>query len=181
MSVRLWLVRHGATEWSEAGRICGWTDVPLSPRGEDQAANVGRRVAGQEFDGVWTSDLSRASVFAAIAWGGAEGDQRLRELDFGRLEGMRWEECDSMTFAALMRFDGFVAPGGESTDQLRARVHEFLEGLPGGRHLIVTHGGVIRLLSREAGQPVSPLPGGMTILEWPAPALSTGDRRASLT
>jgi probable phosphoglycerate mutase len=179
VSLRLWLVRHGATDWSEAGRLCGWTDVPLNRRGEEQAAIFGRRVNARRFAGVWTSDLLRASRVASIAFGSAEVDPRLRELDFGRLEGSTWEECDPMTQDALLRFDGFTAPGGESTAELHDRVHAFLRELESGDHLVFTHGGVIRLLGREAGSQLFPAPGEMISLDWPAPSISSAARETN--
>jgi probable phosphoglycerate mutase len=176
MSLRLWLVRHGATEWNESGRLCGWADVPLSPAGKRQANSLRPRLAVQPFDGVWASDLVRASQFAQLAYGPATTDLRLREIDFGEIEGRTWQECDSMTRESLLRFDGFVAPGGESFDQFRDRVTGFLDGLRPGTHLLFTHGGVTRLLTREVGDPASPAPGEVTVLDWPAPAFRAEGR-----
>ena len=166
MAVRLWLVRHGATDWSAAGRLCGSSDVPLSTEGRAQADPIRSRLAGHSFDGVWTSDLARAREFARLAVGQATPDPRLRELDFGELEGKRWKDVDASSRRALVRFEGFVAPGGESVAQLEERVGRFLAELEPGDHLLVTHGGVIRLLARRLGVAFAPLPGEMTVLEW---------------
>ena len=164
--MRLWLVRHGATDWSAAGRLCGSSDVPLSTEGRAQADPIRRRLAGHSFDGVWTSDLARAREFARLAVGQATPDPRLRELDFGELEGKRWKDIDASNRRALVRFEGFVAPGGESVVQLEERVGGFLAELEPGDHLLMTHGGVIRLLARRRGVAFAPLPGEMTVLEW---------------
>lgn len=164
--MRLWLVRHGATDWSEEGRLCGWSDIPLSADGRSQAGPLRSRLDGLVFDGVWTSDLTRASEFACLVAGQAETDSRLREIDFGELEGRRWVDCDRSTRDALVRFDGFVAPGGESVARLQERVGAFLSSLGHGEHLLFTHGGVIRLLTRWLGLASSPAPGELTILEW---------------
>jgi probable phosphoglycerate mutase len=166
VAVMLWLVRHGATDWSAAGRLCGSTDVPLSPEGRAKAEPVRRRLVSHSFEGVWTSDLARAKEFARLAVGRATPDRRLRELDFGELEGKRWEEVDPSIRHALVRFEGFVAPGGESVAQLEERVGAFLAELEPGDHLVVTHGGVIRLLARRCGVDFAPVPGEMTVLEW---------------
>lgn len=163
--MRLWLVRHGATEWSETGRLCGWTDVPLSAAGRGQAELLQSRLHGLAFDSVWTSDLIRASESARLAFGDAMPDMRLRELDFGDLEGKSWQECDQFTRDALVRFDGFAAPGGESTAELQERIGEFLAELGDGNHLIFTHGGVIRLLARMRHLDSSPLPGELVVLD----------------
>jgi len=145
--VRLLLVRHGSTAWSEAGRLCGWADVPLSARGRAEAGALRRRIG--EIRGLcatWSSDLLRARETARLAGLAASPDARLRELDFGSVEGSRWEELSDPIRAGLLGFDGFRAPGGESVAGLAARVGGFLSGLPPGSHVLVTHGGVIRLL-----------------------------------
>jgi probable phosphoglycerate mutase len=161
MSLKLWLVRHGATDWSDAGRLNGWTDVPLNEPGCRQARSLIEGLACRRFTGVWSSDLVRATETAGLAGWEAVGDRRLRELDFGRLEGSRWEECRPEVRGALLAFDGFRAPGGESVAELRSRVFGFLDALAAGAHLVFTHGGVIRLLLRDAGPDRRVLPGAV--------------------
>jgi probable phosphoglycerate mutase len=164
ISAWLWLVRHGATDWSDAGRLNGWTDVPLNERGRLQARRLEGALAGKSFAGVWTSDLSRSTETAHLAAFGAVTDERLRELDFGELEGKTWDECPPDAREALLAFDDFEAPGGEAVTNLRRRVHEFAARLGEGDHLVFTHGGVIRLLLREAGRDSSIAPGGLVRL-----------------
>lgn len=159
MSARLWLVRHGVTDWSDAGRLNGWTDVPLNDRGRLQARRLARMLARRPFAGVWTSDLNRAIETAHIAVSGGVIDPRLRELDFGELEGKTWDECPPEAREALLAFDDFDAPGGETVPKLSQRIHEFAVVLGEGDHLVFTHGGVIRLLLREAGRDASVAPG----------------------
>lgn len=151
MTVQLWLVRHGATDWSVAGRFNGWTDVPLNADGRMHAESLRTRVAGIDFDGVWSSDLSRCLETARLAGFDPPSDRRLRELDFGAIEGLTWDECSADIRDALLGFDSFAAPGGETTAQLRARLHGFTDHLAAGRHLLFTHGGVIRALVRDHG------------------------------
>lgn len=165
-SVRLWLARHGETEWNTVRRFQGATDLPLTDEGRRQAANLGTLLAGRSFDGVWSSDLSRAVETARIAVGDPSVDARLREMDFGELEGAVWDGLPPETQAALVRFDGFEAPGGESIDRLRARVVAFCDGLPAGDHLLVTHGGVVRTLRRECGDDGFPANGEVVTLDW---------------
>ncbi|HUF95629.1 MAG TPA: histidine phosphatase family protein [Acidimicrobiia bacterium] len=163
---RLWLVRHGATPWTEGGRFCGWSDIPLSDSGRDQVALLRPALENLEFDSITTSDLSRASESAEIAVGGAIPDGRLRELNFGELEGRTWEECHPDQQEVMRTFDGFVAPGGESVAQLESRVRDFISDLHQGEHLIFTHGGVIRLLGRLAGRNIVAKPGGLAVVAW---------------
>ncbi|HET7846993.1 MAG TPA: histidine phosphatase family protein [Acidimicrobiia bacterium] len=160
------LVRHGATAWTATGRFCGWSDVPLSELGRRQALGVRDRIEQRSFAGVWTSDLTRAREFAELVRDGARSDPRLRELDFGEIEGKTWEECDPAIQAALASFDHFDAPGGESATGFRSRVVEFVDELSTGAHLVFTHGGVIRLLTRLSGEEQSPSPGEMVSLGW---------------
>lgn len=164
----LWLVRHGDTEWSEQGRLCGWTDLPLSPAGIEQAARLHTRLRHRRFEGAWTSDLTRAREFARLSFGAAPADKRLREIDFGDLEGKTWDQCDAETQAALVGFVGFAAPGGESVESLKERVLGFLAGLGPGNQLIFTHGGVIRLIQTLTGSGHSSKPGELVVLDWPA-------------
>ena len=148
----LWLVRHGATDWSTAGRLTGWTDVPLNAEGQNQAASLRSTLRPITFAGVWSSDLTRAVDTARLAWGEAHIDRRLREINFGTLEGTLWDHLDPALHEALLGFDDFQAPHGESTADLRERVADFLSSIPAGDNLIFTHGGVIRLLLRVSGQ-----------------------------
>jgi broad specificity phosphatase PhoE len=161
MSARLWLVRHGATDWSDAGRLTGWTDIPLNDVGRRQAQLLRRRLRTIEFDGVWSSDLSRAIETARLAIGGARSDERLREVDFGELEGRTWDQCSPEEQAELVAFDRFVARGGESVSEPRSRVLAFTDTLSDGSHLVFAHGGGIRVLLRLAGRDHPVPPGGM--------------------
>ena len=148
----LWLIRHGETNWSASGRLTGHTDIPLSYQGRAQAAALSSELTEAHPAQAWTSDLRRCQQTAQIAGLEARTDTRLRELDFGTLEGATWNQLSATQQRSLTDFDQFVAPGGESVTELKARIHAFLSGLDAGRHIIVTHGGVIRLISRELGR-----------------------------
>lgn len=150
-SLELWLVRHGETMASAAKRIAGWLDTPLTPRGREEARALRPVLDGRRFDGVWSSDLSRAVETARLAWGEAVPDRRLREVSFGDLEGRPFAETGVPADRQVLAFRGFAAPGGEHLDQARERVSGFLEALPDGRHLLFVHGGVIRLLTQDVG------------------------------
>lgn len=166
--LELWLVRHGETPASRGRTLAGWTDVPLTEHGEGQAAALRPLLAGGRFEGVWSSDLRRALTTARLAWGEPSPDPRLREMGFGELEGLPWETLDTRYQEGLARFEGFLAPGGESFDELRARVLSFVDGLGAGRHLLFTHGGVVRLLSREVGEDQFVPTGTLLVVDWDA-------------
>lgn len=155
MTVHLRLVRHGRTGWNAEGRFLGWRDEPLDEVGVDQARRLASILHQSAGDQAWTSDLVRARQTAALAGLDAVADRRLREFDFGRLEGRTWDALDECTREGLRRFDGFSAPGGESSEAFRTRVVEFLDELPHGRHVVVTHGGVIRVVLRVCGSSTS--------------------------
>ncbi len=164
----LWLVRHGETPASRARTLAGWEDVPLTETGEAQAAALRPVLAGERFVGVWSSDLRRALTSARLAYGEPTADARLREMSFGRLEGRLWETLEPNWQEGLTRFSAFEPPGGETFDELRARVLSFVEALSAGRHLVFTHGGVVRLLSREAGIDSFVPTGSLLVLDWEA-------------
>jgi 2,3-bisphosphoglycerate-dependent phosphoglycerate mutase len=175
---RLVLVRHGRTEWTEERRWCGWTDLPLSPRGAADARLAATEVAdllGRDVPASFvTSDLQRCTATAAAIarWAGSpwpppRPDRRWRELHFGDVEGRTWAELDESTQARLLDVDDFSAPGGESVAQLADRVAAAVGELGPGTHVVVTHGGVIRLLSGWSGAAVECAPGGVVVLDEP--------------
>jgi len=166
--LELWLVRHGETPRSRDGRTAGWVDTPLTRRGVAEAQALRPVLAGRRYDGVWASDLRRALRTAREAWGEPRRDRRLRELCFGELEGRRWECLPPAVKTALLNFEGFAPPGGETLVQLRHRVLAFLGSLPAGRHLLFTHGGVVRTLTHEAGLDEFLPTGSLIVLDWDA-------------
>lgn len=166
------MVRHGQTLWNAQGRLTGWADVPLSPLGREQARRLGVWLQRERFDRVVASDLQRAVETAHLAY--AEPEERLwalREIDFGELDGLLWAELPEEHRQALLRFDGFQAPGGESVEGFRSRVHAALSALPEGRLLVFTHGGVLRLVLRELGQEAFLPPCSVVGVDWEAQRL----------
>jgi probable phosphoglycerate mutase len=152
------LVRHGETDAMRDGRYCGWSDPPLNATGRAQSAALTAALGSAPFDRVWSSDLRRCVETAELAGLKPVVDRRLREINFGDLELRVWDDLDEVIQAALLDFDAFEAPGGESMPTFRDRVDAFFDALPAGRHLVITHGGVIRLLlgSRQASVGVDP-------------------------
>lgn len=165
-AVILWLVRHGETDWNAAGRFQGWTDVPLNDTGRAQAQQLQELLAASDFDGVWSSDLERAIETARIAIGEPRTDPRLRELDFGDLEGSVWGELDNEIRAGLKAFESFTSPGGESAAAFVDRVFSFLDELDAGRHLVFAHGGVIRAIGRVCGTDGFPSHTDIVKVDW---------------
>jgi broad specificity phosphatase PhoE len=118
---------HATSIDNEAGIASGWFDVDLSPRGEAQARDLGRRRCGGELAGIFCSDLRRASRTAEIAFGDRGvpivRDPRLREVDYGALTRRSAAEIETR------RLDFLTAPfpGGESYEQVVHRVAGWLE------------------------------------------------------
>ena len=87
--IRLWLVRHGETEWSKSGQHTGRTDIPLTAMGERQAQALGRFLAGRSFALVLTSPLGRARETCRLAGfaAAAQVTDDLLEWNYGLYEG----------------------------------------------------------------------------------------------
>ncbi|MER3482389.1 MAG: histidine phosphatase family protein [Meiothermus sp.] len=152
MSVELWLVRHGETLWSREGRLTGWSDPHIMAEGRGQAAELRPWLSTGLFTGVYSSDLRRAADTAWLAYGEPVLEPRLRELNFGALEGVKWSELETSVQEELFAFDDFAAPDGESTRQMLERLCEFFDSLAPGRYLCFCHGGPIRAVLRLLGQ-----------------------------
>lgn len=140
------LVRHGRTAWNDEGRYCGHADVSISAAGRDALAPL----PAMEYQSVWSSDLRRCRETAVALGLRPAFSAALREFDFGEIEGATWDSLDAKTKAALLDYETFAAPGGETVAAFAARVEGFVDALAAGHHLVLTHGGVIQhLLWRE--------------------------------
>ncbi|WP_328991737.1 histidine phosphatase family protein [Kribbella sp. NBC_01245] len=118
---RLWLVRHGETEWSKNGRHTSTTDLPLTPEGEKTAATLRERLAGHSFDLVLTSPRVRARHTAELAgFPDAEVDEDLVEWDYGSYEGITTAEIRK-TVPGWTVWSSPV-PGGETAAQIATRL-----------------------------------------------------------
>jgi len=135
--IRLLLVRHGVTEWNQAGRWQGQQDIPLGELGRRQAAQLGDRLQSEAIDAVYTSDLARARETAAVALAGrdvpVEEAPMLREMSFGAWEGLRYDEIATHfpgDWDAWVRDPvGSPTTKGESLGQLRERLTTFYESV----------------------------------------------------
>ena len=151
MAHTLYFTRHGETFWNVENKICGATDIALTPRGHDQARALGAELArqGLAVDRILCSPLRRAHappphIAAATGWP-LQVEPRLREQNFGRFEGT---PRDGLAFKAakghfVERFDG-----GESMLQVAARVYSLLDELAARQDtcLLVAHNGIARVV-----------------------------------
>lgn len=145
------LVRHPETEANVTGRFVGRGDSAFTDQGRRQLRRVPAKIAAFAPDVVWSSPLRRALILAERAARRArrplEVDDRLVELDFGDAEGLSFEEIVSAGMSFNYRNLGDpVAPGGESRGGIEMRSAAFCDEIVGrgGRHAVVTHGGVFR-------------------------------------
>ena len=147
----LLIVRHPETEANVNGRFVGQGESPYTAEGRKQARRLPHKIAQFRPQLVWTSPLQRALVVArrAAILAGVElrVDDRLMELDFGQAHALTWEEIAEAGIPFNYRAaDQPVAPGGESRNQLEARVGLVVDDAVaiGGRHALVCHAGVMR-------------------------------------
>ncbi|MEW6104922.1 MAG: alpha-ribazole phosphatase [Bacillota bacterium] len=162
MATRVFLVRHGETEWNAARRYQGHHDVPLSPAGERQAERLALRLMREKFAAVYTSDLSRA-VATARAIARPHGVpvvqlRELREIDVGEWEGMSFDELERARPADVARWLEDTVnnpiPGGESYASLRDRVvpkvMELVRAHPDASFCVVSHAGPVKMVLCDA-------------------------------
>lgn len=89
----LYLMRHGQTNWNVEGRVQGWNNTPLNTKGIEQARTAGEKLAGEDIETVYSSDLRRAKKTAEIVSAALDlplhYTKRLREMNFGKAEGVK--------------------------------------------------------------------------------------------
>ncbi|MCB8879763.1 histidine phosphatase family protein [Acidisoma cellulosilytica] len=154
------LVRHPAVSGG-AGRCYGQLDLRLAAPKRDIPLLVSQ-LAPMRGAVIHTSPLHRCRLVAealAADWGdAAQIDDRLIEMNFGTWEGLSWDDVPRHALDAWAAdLHGFTPPQGESGNQLIARVSAFWAEIKaeGGRHVIITHGGPLKVLTALAeGQPV---------------------------
>ena len=161
-ATRLCLVRHGETAWNAEGRVQGQLDVPLSQVGHAQARAVAAALAGERFDAIYASDLTRVRQTAAPT---AERlgapvalDAALRERHYGMFERHTYVEVRERYPAEYARFRDkdpeFDFGSGESLKAFAARslacVAALIERHAGESILVFTHGGVLEMVYRRA-------------------------------
>jgi broad specificity phosphatase PhoE len=125
---RIWLVRHGETEWSKSGQHTGRTDIPLTAMGEKQGLALGKHLAGRPFALVLTSPLARARETCRLAGyaGAAQVTDDLLEWNYGIYEGrttaaIRVEQPDWSIWTTLVSNGEAVEQVGERARRVIAR------------------------------------------------------------
>ncbi len=166
---RLVLLRHGESQWNLENRFTGWVDVPLSPKGEQEARAAGEKLNGFRFDRAYTSVLKRAidTLRIVLEITGqtnvpTEQDQALNERMYGDLQGLNKAET-AQTYGEQQvkiwrRSYDVRPPGGESLKDTAERALPYYEKqirpqILAGRTIIVTaHGNSLRALVMHLDQ-----------------------------
>jgi broad specificity phosphatase PhoE len=155
--VILYLVRHGETAANRDGLGLGRADIPLTATGEQQAAAIAHRFAGEPLDRILSSPLERCRTTARYLAGerGLEVEHRdeLLELDVGHTEGITFPAMREQFRDFLAAWSGpdghrMPMPGGESVEDVHRRLAPLLDELRVADHArvaLVTHNFVIRI------------------------------------
>ncbi len=166
---RLILLRHGESQWNLENRFTGWVDIPLSPRGIQEATHAGEKLRGFKFDRAFTSVLARANetlrlVLETIDQTSIpiEKDKALNERMYGELQGLNKDETAKKYGEAQVkiwrRSYDVRPPGGESLKDTAERVLPYYERtvkpylLKGDTILVAAHGNSLRALIMELEQ-----------------------------
>ncbi|HWB21334.1 MAG TPA: histidine phosphatase family protein [Gaiellaceae bacterium] len=160
MATTIFLARHAETDWNRDRRWQGHADPPLNATGLEQAEELAERLAAEQLDAIYSSDLVRAVETAEAVARGRQlaviRDSGLREIDVGEWSGLTTDEIRDRYPEAFARHeaggDGWIE--GEPHAEMHARVvgavTRIAEANPGGRVLCVLHGGTIRALLAQA-------------------------------
>ncbi len=154
---RPYLIRHGETEWNIANKYQGKTDIPLSPKGIQQAEQLSKRLQSVKIDAIYSSDLKRAydtgMKIAQKKEMKVHCMARLREIDFGEWEGYTIEQLQKIYGESYNNFllepYNYPFPGEGSMETVRQRIDEVIQKILqnecGGSIAIVSHGGVLKV------------------------------------
>ncbi|ERI93081.1 phosphoglycerate mutase family protein [Clostridiales bacterium oral taxon 876 str. F0540] len=154
--LRLYITRHGETEWNIQGRMQGWKNSNLTAKGVSNAKALGESLKGVEFKKVYCSPLDRTRHTAELILSGRDipvvYDENLREIHLGQLEGLNQEEIKEIYPEFGSHFwespHLYKAKSGEDFYKVRERVLKVLDRIMSenteGNILIVTHGVVLK-------------------------------------
>ena len=158
LPTRLLFIRHAQTEWNIQRRFQGHGDSPITEEGQEQLQRLKSRLAGLEFDVVYSSDLRRTMETSKMLSGKQRVEEpRLRERGVGILEGLNLEQIMAEHAEAFRAFrsgdKNHQIEGGESLQNALNRAWTFLEEMPekhpGAELAAVSHAGLIRLICKK--------------------------------
>lgn len=167
--MKLFLARHGETEWNKLGRFQGQNDIALNHRGLAQARDTARAAISWKPVALYSSPLCRtmqvAEEISRLVGVAVIPELRLQELDLGELDGVTGEEMQAgwpQVYETWRNEPAIVVlPGGESLAQLQERAWQAvidLEQAHGGDDtvVVISHNFTIRAIcSRLLGMPLA--------------------------
>ena len=153
---RLILIRHGETDYTQEGRYCGREDIQLNRRGKEQARLLAKKFSAIKVDSVYSSDSCRAYMTAQIIFEDKNilKKKDLREIDFGRLSGLNYEEAERLYPSIIRDWSQcplyISMPEGEAFRGFKNRVSRCYKDIvkenEGKSVVIVSHGGPMRII-----------------------------------
>jgi len=160
-------IRHGETRWNAEERYQGHGDSPLTETGRNQVKALGLRMKAFQFNSLISSDLGRAqetaTIIAHYTGHTVETDSRIRERNYGVLEGLTVPEIKATHSEILEKLDAndpdYMIPKGENHRQHYQRNASFINDLlhqrAGTNIALIIHGGVLDSIFRcIAGLPL---------------------------
>lgn len=174
-----YIVRHGETEWNKKRLLQGHGDSPLTAVGEEQVQHLAKELSAITFHHVFSSDLLRAhrtaEILAIDKKLAINTTQLLRERTFGKYEGKTREQFQTENQQLIERFETLsseerwkfkYAEDMESDEEVVIRLLVFLRetavAYPQKNILVVSHGGVMRVLLQHLGSPVKQQSGAIS-------------------
>ncbi|MDO9546693.1 MAG: histidine phosphatase family protein [Pelolinea sp.] len=164
---RLFLIRHGQTEWNKKKMIQGALDIPLNQEGIQQAKTVSKKMSDHyPFDVLFSSPAERALKTAQMINGKSNReilvDPDLIEIDFGSLTNHTLDDLESEQAEYIEKFNHFIStnrdlgtirpelPDGEPIAKIEDRIHSFLNKIlllhKGQKIAVVSHGSFLKCL-----------------------------------
>ncbi|NLV88588.1 MAG: histidine phosphatase family protein [Tissierellia bacterium] len=132
---RLYLIRHGQSEWNILSKVQGQKDARLTDLGREQAKKIGKRLIDEDIDIIYSSDLSRAletaEIISSIINKPVIESREIREINFGLWEGLTLEEIQDKYAEEYLIWmkspDKLTLEGAETLESLKNRVMPFVD------------------------------------------------------
>ncbi len=155
--MKLYIIRHGQTEWNLINKIQGWKNSNLTEKGMEDARKLGEKLQKIDFDYIYTSNQGRAIDTARLIRGKKKTeiieDHDLQEIRLSLWEGMTIDEISKVypeDYDTYMNRPDLYKPSeGESYEDLYRRINKVLKKIIscGGKNiLIVTHGVSLKII-----------------------------------
>lgn len=152
--MKIYVLRHGQTNWNVEGRLQGKTDIPLNETGIEQAKEASKQIEDLKIDFAICSPLIRAKQTAGIVIGDRNipivYDERIIERAFGEVEGKSYKDFDMSKFYNFYNNEECEKYKVEPIKEVYEKVKSFLEELKekeqGKDILLITHAATIRVI-----------------------------------